>query len=275
MKKEYRNLGKSRKENIYNLPDALSIIRIILAFILVYMIFAGFNIITIVLIFIIAMLTDTLDGDVARIFKEKTEIGRKLDMIADRILLIPIVLSLIIKFLISGLLDTNHLIQMILVMTREIISLPFIILLFIRKKPLPHANLMGKATTVAQSISFPIIILSIFYSFFSFSLYFATATAIIGFFSAITFIKYILDIDEKREKLVKKKLKKVFLFLKMIIFILLIVAVFFNFKITGNVVGVSIVDNSVVLVLVSILIALFGIESLFKNNQHILKEAES
>jgi len=61
----------------------------------------------------------------------------------------------------------------------------------------------------------------------------------------------------------------------MIIFILLIVAVFFNFKITGNVVGVSIVDNSVVLVLVSILIALFGIESLFKNNQHILKEAES
>jgi len=65
-----------KKENIWNLPNLLTLFRIIFAFVAAYFIFAGFDIVYIVVAFIIGMLTDFFDGLVARTFNLKTEFGR-------------------------------------------------------------------------------------------------------------------------------------------------------------------------------------------------------
>ena len=63
-----------------------------------------------------------------------------------------------------------------------------------RKKQLvPHTNWIGKSVTVMQAISFPLLILYILYpAYFSFSIYAALLTAIIGIFASVRFIKYAL-----------------------------------------------------------------------------------
>jgi CDP-diacylglycerol--glycerol-3-phosphate 3-phosphatidyltransferase len=85
------------KENIFNIPNALTLIRILITFPLIYLIFTDASILYIALIFIIGMLTDFFDGFIARNFNLKTEFGRKFDMFADRILMIGTAVSFLIK----------------------------------------------------------------------------------------------------------------------------------------------------------------------------------
>jgi len=177
-----------KKEDIYNIPNALTFLRVLLTFFIFYFILARYNIWYLIIFYSVAALTDFFDGQIARRFNLKTEFGRKFDMIADRLLMIGTVFILIISWTWHGIIGRYHLLQIGLIMSREIVSLPFAIHAFISKKGIPHAKFVGKLTTFLQGFVFPIIILSIFYEFFEFSIYLALITGIIGIFSAVVFI---------------------------------------------------------------------------------------
>src|SRR3989338_2733707 len=82
--------------NGMNLPNTLTIFRILL--VPVFIIFIIQNNLNMALaIFILAGITDGLDGFIARILDQKTVIGAYLDPIADKFLLISAYLSLTIK----------------------------------------------------------------------------------------------------------------------------------------------------------------------------------
>jgi len=168
-----------KKENIFNIPNLLSSVRILLSFLLVYLVFAGFGIWTIVIVFSIAALTDGLDGYIAKKFNLKTEFGRKLDMFADRVLMISIIIAILSYMKINGLLSSDILVQTILIISREIIALPFFITAwFIGGNIFPQARFIAKFTTVMQGISFPMIILG-----WQISWIFAGITCVMGLVS--------------------------------------------------------------------------------------------
>ena len=184
------NLPKEqKKENIWNIPNALTFSRIIITFLVVFLIFAGFDIFYIVLAFVVGMLTDFFDGQIAKRFGLKTEFGRQFDMVADRFLMIGAALASIIKFSGPGGLLGSQLLQIFLILSREIISSPIIFVVLISGKgvPIPKARIIGKTTTVMQAFAFPMILLSAFYEIFGFSIYFSLVTSLVGLASSFYF----------------------------------------------------------------------------------------
>ncbi len=182
--------NKSQKENILNVPNALTFSRIIITFLIVFFIFADFPISYIVIAFVVGMLTDFFDGQIARRFNQKTEFGRQFDMVADRFLMILVALSAMIKLSIMGALSHSQIFQIFLVVSREIVASPIIFaaMVFGKGIPIPQVRFIGKFTTTLQAITFPMILLGIYYDFFRISIYFAVLTSLIGIVSGFYFI---------------------------------------------------------------------------------------
>jgi len=183
-----------KKENLYNIPNFLTLLRVFLTVLIIFFILLNYSLIWVIVFFIIAMITDVLDGFTAKSLNQKTEFGRKFDMITDRFLLLGVLVVFLIKFWINGFLTGNHILQLVLISLREIIDIPFMLIILYRKKELvPHTNWVGKSVTVMQAISFSILLLYILYpKIFSFSIYVSLLTAIIGVFASIKLIKYSL-----------------------------------------------------------------------------------
>ena len=175
---------KGKKEKIWNIPNALTFVRVIATFILVYLVFARADVVSITFIFVIGALTDFMDGQIARRFKMQTEFGRKFDMIADRFLLIGFFFALLFDYHAGGNITRYHMMQIFLIMGREVISFPFAIVAFVANKRIPDARFVGKLTTFLQGFALPSIILSTVYPIFNYSIYLAGVTCIIGLVSA-------------------------------------------------------------------------------------------
>jgi len=176
------------KEKTWNLPNTLTLSRVILTFVIIYFILGDFEILIISILFVVAMLTDFLDGKIARKFNQETEFGRKFDIIADRILMVGVVMAVILSLGYSGTFGKLETLQIFLIMSREIISLPFATMIIFSKKEFPKTRFIGKLVTFLQGVSFPIIILSAFYSGFEFSIFLAILTSIVGSVSAFVYI---------------------------------------------------------------------------------------
>lgn len=173
------------RENIWNLPNFLTFFRMISAFFIAFFIFADFHIFYIITIFIIAMFTDVLDGFAARKLKLESEFGAKFDMVADRFFMLGFFLFIVIKFSSAEILTKIHFFQIFFIMFRDIItSAVGLILISIKEKVFPKVRFIGKITTFMQSVSFPLILLSVFYPVFGFSLYFAVVTGVLGLISS-------------------------------------------------------------------------------------------
>ena len=177
-------MKKKVKENIYNIPNKITTIRVLITLSIIYLVFAGYSILTISLVFIIGMLTDAADGMTARRLKQKTEFGRKYDMIADRFLFAATLISVVIYYTNIGYLTGYELLQIGMIISREIIDLPIVIYNLFKGKLTPHVKTIGKIMTVFQAVSFPLIILK-----FEYSIYLAVITGIIGVFAAIAYIR--------------------------------------------------------------------------------------
>jgi len=181
-----------------NIPNLLTISRIILTFVIIYLLFTNASLVTIIIIFAIAALTDFFDGQLARRFNWTSEFGRKADMIADRFLWAGTAIAFIIVFSRQNLLGWNEGIQILLIMSREIISSPFALLAFFSRKHIPHARTVGKWTTLLQGFALPALILSVKYPLWlEVSWPLAILTGIIGSISALY---YIHDIQKEELK---------------------------------------------------------------------------
>ena len=166
-----------KKENIYNIPNALSIFRILVSPILIALVCYHVNIILIAVLFVIAALTDFADGFIARKYNLVTNFGRRADMIADRVLMISLVLALFIYVYTQNLINTLDIELIFLLMTREIFSAIFFVIAVFKKnsRSVPHARFAGKLTTTLQGFSFPMILLG-----WRIAVPFSIATAIAG-----------------------------------------------------------------------------------------------
>ncbi len=181
-----------KKENIWNAPNALTLLRIALIPVIIYLIFRGVNIWYIIALFVFGMFTDLLDGQIARRFNLKTEFGRKFDMIADRLFMALILITILVVFISKGLFTNFHLIQIGMILPREILGIPFALISLKKKDFVPHANFFGKATTFMQTIVFSLIILSVYYPVLRFSIYLSAVTCVLSFVSLSYYIKFSL-----------------------------------------------------------------------------------
>ncbi|MCX6759991.1 MAG: CDP-alcohol phosphatidyltransferase family protein [Candidatus Nealsonbacteria bacterium] len=177
-----------KKENIYNAPNFLTLLRILFALLCVYFIFADFSAFYIISAFVLGMLTDLFDGQVARRFNLKTEFGRQFDMVADKIFIIGVVLAITIKLNMAGFLTESHAVQMFLIMSREIICFPFVLAAFFLKLGIPHVRMPGKIMTFMQSIAVPLLLINIFYHIFYFSWYISIITGVVGIIASFYYI---------------------------------------------------------------------------------------
>ncbi len=187
-----------KEEDIWNVPNSLTFIRVLITFITIYLIFAGYKLETIAVFFIVGMLTDALDGHIARKFNQKTEFGRKFDMVADRFLMIGVALAFIADTLLDGSLTRLHMLQIFLIMSREIISLPIAIVAIASGKIIPHVRTIGKATTFMQAVTFPMILLSISNPAFNIAIYFSLTTCLLGLISGMYYINDIIANASKK-----------------------------------------------------------------------------
>lgn len=161
-----------------NLPNLLTIFRILL--VPIFIIFVIHNDFRMALIiFIMAGITDGLDGLLARALNQRTTIGAYLDPIADKMLLISAYISLTIKSMLPGWLS-------VVVVSRDIIILSGIAVIFLMGKGLDiKPSISSKLTTVFQILT----IISVLYPFSSlhFQL-FVTATAVFTILSGLQYM---------------------------------------------------------------------------------------
>jgi len=167
------------KEKIINLPNLITSFRGIGTALIVYLIFADYSKLTILVVFILLALTDGIDGWIARKFNQKTKFGKNLDPVMDRIFMIIVVASAVIRF---GIIDHELVFKLLpFMLTREIIAAPFYIL--VRKFDIRiNVKPVGKVTTGFQSVTVPVVLLSLPYAIILIAI-----TSAIGIMSGITY----------------------------------------------------------------------------------------
>ncbi len=136
-----------------NIPNFLSIIRIILIPLFLYFIFVPSVEMGIwaLVVFCVASLTDLFDGWSARKLKQETDFGKFLDPLADKFL----VISALIAFLI---LDQLIPMWMILIIIFRDLLITFMRYLAIKKDQVLRTTKFGKVKTAFQMISIIVII---------------------------------------------------------------------------------------------------------------------
>ena len=138
-----------------NLPNKLTILRIILVPVMVIIPFLGIKgelcgipitYLLVDLIFIIAAITDKLDGYIARAKNQITTFGKFLDPIADKIIVIAAMVMLV---------ELGHLPAWIpiIVIFREFIVSGYILVAVQKDGNVIAANIWGKMKTVTQMIA--------------------------------------------------------------------------------------------------------------------------
>jgi len=126
-----------------NIPNLLTLFRILLVPIFVTLLIYGQTFYAF-LAFIIAGVTDALDGFIARVFSQQTVLGAYLDPIADKLLLVTSYIVLAIIGIIPPWLA-------VLVISRDIFILIGVAVLFLNHKSFEiRPTLLGKVSTFFQ-----------------------------------------------------------------------------------------------------------------------------
>lgn len=147
-------LRKLIRNLFLNIPNLISILRIILIPLFLYLIFIARveERIWALVVFIIASLTDLLDGWSARKLGRETDLGKFLDPLADKIL----VLAALVAFLI---LDPLVPLWMVLIIVLRDVLLTVMRYLAIRRNSTLRTTKFGKVKTAFQMVSIIVIIM--------------------------------------------------------------------------------------------------------------------
>lgn len=89
-------MEKIKQENNLTIPNLLTALRIILVPFFIWQYLRGHSL-TALVIFLIVQLTDLLDGMIARKFGQVTSLGKLLDPIADKLLLLSVLACLTLR----------------------------------------------------------------------------------------------------------------------------------------------------------------------------------
>ena len=134
------------------IPNLLSLVRIILAYPILLYFYIEEYLVSLGL-FLIAALTDALDGFLARTFNWRTDLGKVLDPIADKIL----VAAALILLVMNGTIKNYEVIAAIIILTREILISGLREFLAKGQIKLPVSNL-AKLKTFLQMFSIALLL---------------------------------------------------------------------------------------------------------------------
>ncbi|MEM3113121.1 MAG: CDP-alcohol phosphatidyltransferase family protein [Candidatus Pacearchaeota archaeon] len=186
LKEESKKFEKEiKKEFILNVPNTITLIRLIFAFILGYMILFNYNNILIGVLFAFAAISDWFDGFFARRLNQKTELGARLDQVIDRVFMIPLVLILMYKFYYT---DKNMAYLLVICLSREIVAFPGFVVRIIRNLDSYKVKYIGKVTTFIQSIAIGAIIFNL-PGTGPIILILSIATGLIGLFAGFDYLR--------------------------------------------------------------------------------------
>ena len=118
-KSEHSNMLLKRMNNVYNLPNMLTISRIVVIpviFLAIYIQSVTWSVLTAVL-FIVAAITDYFDGYLARSRNETSALGRLLDPIADKLLVVSALLIIVA----NGMVNKISYIPVVIILCREVL----------------------------------------------------------------------------------------------------------------------------------------------------------
>jgi len=128
-----------------NLPNYITLVRVILIpFFINLMIYGYYR--GALAVFVVACVTDALDGMIARLTKTQTELGAFLDPMADKLLILAAFVTLV-------LLGRLPVWLVIIVVSRDaILTMGGLIIYFTTRDLKIQPSIIGKATTVLQLI---------------------------------------------------------------------------------------------------------------------------
>lgn len=128
-----------------SLPNLITIFRIFMVPLVVWLIVSGQYTVAFV-VFVLAGMSDGVDGFIAKRFNQTTELGAYLDPIADKLLLVSIYVSLGFREILAPWL-------VILVVSRDILIVGAFLLSWLMDRPVPITPLMiSKANTTVQIV---------------------------------------------------------------------------------------------------------------------------
>ncbi len=147
----------SRQKKQVNIPNLLTMIRIWIIPVIVFLFFFDglWASITAVVLFVLAGITDYLDGYLARSLKQTSSFGRVLDPIADKLLVGAIIVMLAYSNKLPGIL----IIPAVVIMCREILVSGLREFLAEIQVGLPVTRL-AKWKTACQMVALPMLMLS-------------------------------------------------------------------------------------------------------------------
>lgn len=139
-------------------------------------------------IFLVATISDGVDGYIARRYRQKTELGAFLDPLADKALLVSAMVLLSIDFRKGSPFAVLPLWFPILVVSRDLMLLTGTVLIhMLAGKMVPRPRFVGKCATLFQMITLGWVLLKIERPTYEYPLYAA------GFFTLVSGVWYIFD----------------------------------------------------------------------------------
>ncbi len=163
-------------------PNLITSIRIILTPIFIIYLLDD-ELLSALVVFMLAGLSDAADGLIARVFNQKSNLGAILDPIADKILLVAAFIVLSVKDFIPPWLT-------VIVISRDILILLAVLILFLNKANFTmKPSFLSKTTTCLQLATvFDVLSANYFPIFQHFSVYLFWAT---GLLAVISFLQYL------------------------------------------------------------------------------------
>ena len=161
------------------IPNLISLIRISLVIPIVLNLLSGKYIFALIL-FAIASLSDAIDGFLARFFKWQTDLGKILDPVADKLLMIGSITALWLNQVVP-------LSVFIIFVLRDLLILLGAAFEMSITEKTPSPNLIGKITTTFQIIY---ILVLIIFEIFNVKINVQIFHILIGFISLLSLISY-------------------------------------------------------------------------------------
>ena len=167
-----------------NIPNTLTLIRIILVPVFVILLRQGFFSYAL-LVFVVAGVTDGLDGFLARILKQQTVLGSYLDPLADKALIVTAFVALSIMDIIPGWLA-------VIVISRDCIILLGVSVLSLMSVSFEiRPAYVSKATTALQLLTVFLVLLSMFIPGYINDMMIVTLFWITAFLTVVSGLNYI------------------------------------------------------------------------------------
>lgn len=164
-----------------NIPNILTIFRIVLIPVFIFLFFSDFdnNLTWALIVFAVAGITDILDGFIARKYNLVSDLGKVLDPLADKLMLMTVLICLASMKLVP-------LWLLILMMIKEAVMVyGGIRLYFSKEQVIIPSNRYGKLATVSFYLAICLVLLRIENVFATIILYFAVGLAVFAFFNYV------------------------------------------------------------------------------------------